>query len=159
MEERNENIQLLKEEWAGDAEALRARVGHYIVCFCDGCEHHARCLRWLVGLHADNDRVALMTVNPRSPEVMSGRCSLYRTCEKVVMKRGLMHFFEGMTSKQERQIRQLLIARFNRKVYYQIRNGRRLIAPDEQRDIEAVCRKCGWTGPFNYDGETEDFVW
>ena len=150
---------LPKAEFAGDAEVLRAKAGHYLVCFHDGCERHAQCLRWMVGLYADDNEVAKFAVNPRCREVQNGRCTMFRPCGKIVMKRGLTHFYDGMTGRQEHQIRQLLIARFNRKSYYQIRNGKRLIAPDEQHDIEDVCRKCGWSGPFVYDGETEDYVW
>ena len=135
MKDNDNNTMLLKAEFAGDAEVLQAKAEHYLVCFHDGCERHAQCL------------------------LQNGHCPLFRSCEKTVMKHGLTPFYEGMTGKQERQIRQLLIARFNRKTYYQIRNGKRLIAPGEQHDIEALCRKCGWTGPFVYDGETEDYVW
>lgn len=142
-----------------DADALRAKAKHYLVCFNDGCGHHAECLRWIVGLHVDDNEVAMIAVNPRCREVLSGECSLFRSCVKAVMKRGLTHFYDGMPSRQEHHVRRMLIARFNRKVYYQMRNGQLLIAPDEQRDIEAICRQCGWTGPFNYDGEEEDYVW
>ena len=159
MKDNDNNSMLPKAEFAGDAEVLRAKAGHYLVCFHDGCERHAQCLRWMVGLYADDNEVAKFAVNPRCREVQNGCCTMFRPCGKIVMKRGLTHFYDGMTGRQEHQIRQLLIARFNRKSYYQIRNGKRLIAPDEQHDIEDVCRKCGWTGPFVYDGETEDYVW
>ena len=159
MKDNDNNTMLLKAEFAGDAEVLQAKAEHYLVCFHDGCERHAQCLRWVVGLYNNDNEVAKFAINPRCRDMQNGHCPLFRSCEKTVMKHGLTHFYEGMTGKQERQIRQLLIARFNRKTYYQIRNGKRLIAPGEQHDIEALCRKCGWTGPFVYDGETEDYVW
>ena len=142
-----------------EADALRAKAKHYLVCFNNGCGRHAECLRWKVGMYVDDNEMTRIAVNPRCREVQNGECSLFRPCVKTVMKRGLTHFYDGMTSRQEHQVRQLLIARFNRKVYYQMRKGQLLIAPEEQHDIEAVCRQCGWTGPFNYDGEAEDYVW
>ena len=28
-----------------------------------------------------------------------------------------------------------------------------------QEDVEDACRHHGWTGPINYDGEQEDWLW
>ena len=40
-----------------------------------------------------------------------------------------------------------------------MRNGKRLIIPEDQEIIAAVCRLHGWNGPFVYDGEEEDGLW
>ena len=42
---------------------------------------------------------------------------------------------------------------------YEVRKGERLITPEMQEDVEDACRHHGWTGPFVYDGEEEDWLW
>jgi hypothetical protein len=40
-----------------------------------------------------------------------------------------------------------------------MRRGDRLITPEQQQQIEQVCRRNGWQGELNYDGEEEDWAW
>ena len=37
-----------------------------------------------------------------------------------------------------------------------MRKGLRLISPEDQEVIAAVCRSHGWNGPLVYDGEQEE---
>lgn len=138
---------------------LRQKADHYLVCFNDQCPRREQCLRWLTGCHVAPQLVSTVSVNLRNPQVGSEQCMLYRPKVRVTMKRGLTLFYVNMTSRQEHAIRQELISIYNRKVYYQMRNGHRLITPEQQQEIEQVCRSHGWNGPFLYDGEEEDFAW
>ena len=168
-----------------EADEFRKKAEHYLVCFNDQCECRERCLRWLVGCQTDPAPVAAMSVNLRHPSLGGDHCELYRPKERVMMKRGLLHFYDNMTGRQEHDIRHQLISIYNRKVYYQMRNGRRLINPAAQQHIAAVCQQLGGFnaesggrgdglrrvdavrhsrgGDGNhtlcYDGEVEDFDW
>ena len=64
-----------------------------------------------------------------------------------------------MPGRVEHNIRQELIWHFGRTQYFEMRNGKRLISPEDQEVIAAVCRSNGWNGPFVYDGEQEDWTW
>ena len=39
---------------------------------------------------------------------------------------------------------------------FEMRKGLRLISPEDQEIIAAVCRSHGWNGPLVYDGEQEE---
>lgn len=142
-----------------DANIFRQKADHYLVCFNDLCPCREQCLRWLTGIYTDPQLVSTVSVNLRNPKVGGEQCLLFRPKVRIIMKRGMMQFYVNMTGRQEHAIRQKLISIYNRKVYYQMRNGLRLITPEQQQEIEQVCRNHGWNGPYLYDGEDEDFAW
>lgn len=142
-----------------EADIFRQKADHYLICFNDLCPRREQCLRWLAGCHIDPQLVSTVSVNLRNRQVSGEQCNLFRPKMKVAMKRGLTLFYVNMTGSQERMIRRQLIDIFNRKVYYQLRNGRRLINPEQQQVIEQVCRSHGWNGPFQYDGEELEYNW
>ena len=41
----------------------------------------------------------------------------------------------------------------------EMRKGLRLISPEDQEVIAAICRSHGWDGPLVYDGEEECMRW
>ena len=71
----------------------------------------------------------------------------------------MTQFYVDMPGRMEHNIRQELIWTFGRSQYFEMRNGKRLISPEEQETIAAVCRSHGWIGPLVYDAEQEDWLW
>lgn len=140
-------------------EQLREKAARYLVCFIDHCTHREDCLRWLAGQYVDSRLICCEAVNPRNELVKSGQCPLHRPAVRVLCQRGMLHFYDQMTGRQEHAIRAQLIQLFNRKYYYQMRNGKRLIDPETQQTIERICRQYGYEGPFVYDGEQEEWDW
>lgn len=138
---------------------LREHAAHYMPCFTDSCPHHASCLHWLTGQHTTADSVSIVCVNPVNPDVKAGRCTLYRENTVVQHARGMMHFFDEMPSKKERNIKQRLIHLYGRKRFYEYRNGVRLISPTLQQQIASICQEEGWTAAPVYDSWVEDFLW
>ena len=142
-----------------EADIFSKKVPHYLVCFINSCPLHEQCLRWLVGRHAPQEPLSHVAVNPLNPNVGVDNCELYRPNVRVIMKRGLTHFYYDMPGHTEKAIRSALIGHFGHKYYFEMRKGERLITPDQQQTIERVCRHYGWNGPLNYDGEQEDWDW
>jgi hypothetical protein len=142
-----------------EESAFRQKAGSYLVCFIDSCPLREECLRWLVGQYADTTPMALTAVNPRNPQIGGDGCIMFRRKERAVMKRGFTRLYREMPTYMEQNIRQMLIAIFTRKKYFEMRRGDRLITPEQQQDILDVCRRYGWTGPIAYDGEAEDWLW
>lgn len=140
-------------------ERFKAKAPHYLKCFIDGCPRHDYCLRWLVGRHANTTDVSIVSVNPMHSDVKAGQCTMFRECTTAPHARGMMGFFEGMTSRQEHDIRQRLIGLFTRKRFYALRKGDELITPRMQQDIARVCQDEGWTGDLQFDGWEEDYLW
>lgn len=155
------NEEIILDPLPADEEAalFRERAPQYLLCFNEACPLSARCMHWLVGCHADVCQTLVYAVNPHHPSVQGGNCRHFRERLRVAMKTGLHRFYTGMTGRQERAIRTRLIEIFNRRVYYAIRNGQRLVTPDEELTIADVCREYGWTGPLAFDSEQADYLW
>jgi hypothetical protein len=140
-------------------EKLREKSTNYLPCYVDHCERHATCLHWLVGQHTAVTDISQVSVNPMNPDVREGHCPLYRPNETVRYARGMTHFFDVMPSRMERAIKGTLITVYQRKRFYEYRNGVRPIPPSMQQDIESVCRRHGWDGELHYDSWEENFDW
>lgn len=72
---------------------------------------------------------------------------------------GMVHFYEAMPGAMEHEIKKRLFEIFTRVGYYHIRRGERVITPDVEHEIERVCRECGWTGPLQFDGYSDELIW
>ena len=140
-------------------EVFREKTHNYLVCFIESCPLKEQCLRWLVGQYADTMPFAQKSINPRNPQIGGEQCVKFRPNTRVVKKQGMTHFYYDMPGRMEHNIRQELIWHFGRTQYCEMRNGKRLISPEDQEVIAAVCRSHGWDGPFVYDSEQEDWLW
>ncbi|WP_231480158.1 DUF6078 family protein [Prevotella sp. P6B4] len=139
--------------------AMKDKVDHYTICFIDQCPLHRCCLRWLVGQYADPSRNVYLAINPHNPLMGSDNCPEFRQNVRVVMKRGFTNMYHDMPGYMEKRIRDQLIEVFGRKQYFEMRKGIRQITPDQQKQIESVCRRNGWQGPINYDADEDDWLW
>ena len=140
-------------------ETFKEKSAHYLHCFNSECPLHEQCLRWLVGQHTQCTAINIMCVNPMSPTVKAGQCEMYRENRIAKYACGMIHFYENIPSRQERNIKKRLILFFGRKRYYEYRNGTRPIPPQIQEEIARICREEGWTGALAYDDWKDDFLW
>ena len=149
----------MKNQLSREEEDFRKKARNYLVCFMDNCPLHEQCLRWLVGQYADPTLISYNAINPHNPKMGGEQCEMFRKKQRAIMKRGLTHLYDDMPGRMEHRIRALLILLWGHKKYYEVRKGERLITPEMQNDVEDSCRHHGWTGPFIYDGEEEDWLW
>ena len=140
-------------------EVFREKASHYQKCFIESCPLKEQCLHWLVGQYADTLPIVQKSMNPRNPQIGGESCVKYRPNVRAIKKKGMTQFYVDMPGRMEHNIRQELIWTFGRSQYFEMRNGKRLISPEEQETIAEVCRSHGWTGPLVYDGEEEDWLW
>lgn len=140
-------------------QMLRKKALSNMVCFMEQCPLHERCLRWQAGAYVPAERRVATCVSPRYEGAATEQCDLYCSDEPVHMPLGMRHFFDDMPARIAAGIRRSLINHNCRTTFYKYQSGRRPITPDYQRLIEAVCRRHGWNGPFNYDGEYVGYVW
>ena len=148
-----------KQATPSQEEVFREKTHNYLVCFIESCPLKEQCLRWLVGQYADTMPFAQKSINPRNPQIGGEQCAKFRPNTRVVKKRGMTNFYYDMPGHMEHSIRQELTYAFGRTQYFEMRNGKRLISPEDQEVIAAVCRSHGWDGPFVYDGEQDDWLW
>lgn len=142
-----------------EQEILRQKAPHYLLCFIDRCPLHATCLHWLCGQEASTTEGVVTSVNPCHPDNATDHCPYYREKKAVRCAKGMVNFYQEMPREKEETIKGSLISIYNRKTYYEYRNGVRLIPPAMQRQIARICRESGWTQEPQYDDWQDDFLW
>lgn len=140
-------------------EVFREKTHHYLMCFIESCPLREQCLHWLVGQYGDTMPYAQVSMNPRNPKVGGENCEKFRPNVRVILKKGMTHFYLDMPGRMEKAIRQHLIKLFGRTQYFEMRKGDRLISARDQELIADACRSHGWDGPLVYDEEEEDWQW
>ncbi len=121
-------------------EVFKKQAEKGLICLNDNCEKREHCLRWQLREYVAKNRMTLTCINPRHKDVAKGKCPLYLDDKKIRMA--------GQ-----------LIAAYGRTIYYEYRNGKRLISPQKQAFIREVCQQCGWMKEPHYDGFVEDYLW
>lgn len=140
-------------------ERFKERAATGNVCLNVDCPQREHCLRWQLREYVPRDRVFVMSVNPRYKGVAQGQCPAFRSDERITLAKGMVHFYDEMPRRMEERVKGLLIARYGRTIYYEYRNGKRLISPAMQAYIKDTCLHCGWTKEPVYDGYEEDYDW
>ena len=140
-------------------DSLRKRALKGKVCLNWQCAKREHCLLWLMCAYLPNDTSVVTCVNPKNKEVAKGNCPYYLSDERVMMAKGMVGFYDEMPRKMEEPIKGLLIAQYGRTIYYEYRNGVRLISPKMQAFIKEICLHCGWTQEPKYDEVEEDYAW
>lgn len=142
-----------------EKEIFSHKAPNYLLCFINECPRRATCLRWLVGQELQSNDYNILSVNPMHPEVKANKCALYREKKHVRYAKGMMHFYDEMTRRQEVGIKHRLIIHYGRRQYYEYRRGERLISPEMQEFIGQVCKEHGYTKEPHYDGWQDDYAW
>lgn len=142
-----------------EQEIFRQKAPHYLLCFIDSCPLHATCLHWLCGQEGPADEHTVSSVNPRHPDYGTDHCPCYREHQVVRHAKGMVHFFDDMPRRMETAVKRRLIGLYSRKVFYEYRNGIRLISPAMQQQIARICQEEGWTEEPRYDGWQDDYLW
>ena len=140
-------------------EIFRTKAETYQPCYSTTCPLREHCLHSILAAYVPDDKIYIPSVNLNNPKTQRPDCPVFRRDEPVRMPVGLAPLYYNMPGRIEHNIRQELIWHFGRTQYFEIRKGLRLISPEDQEVIAAVCRSNGWNGPFVYDGEQEDWLW
>ena len=77
---------------------LRERSRHYLLCYNTTCTRKDHCLHWLVGQWASDDTLYATVVNPFRKDVVAGNCTDYCSNAKVKMARGMLNFYENIST-------------------------------------------------------------
>lgn len=72
---------------------------------------------------------------------------------------GMLHLYDNLNYRDALVVRREIYLHFGRGTYYRIRNGERMIAPDEQNFIKQVFRKHGITSDPVFDGYEDAYEW
>ena len=132
---------------------------NYTLCIKGDCPKAANCLRHAAVTMMPAEVERWQIVSPAYLAQMEGECPMYRSAEKVQYARGFVRMIRTLPVNVSEMVAQKLIARFGRNAYYDMRKGKRAIAPAEQEIILTVVAECGAQQEVVFDSYEEDYQW
>ena len=132
---------------------------NYTLCIKNDCPKAANCLRHAAVAMMPAEVQTWHIVSPTHLAQVGGECPYYRSAEKVRYARGFVRMIRCLPVNVSETVAQRLIARFGRNAYYDMRKGKRVIAPAEQETILTVVAECGAQQEYLFDAYEEKHAW
>lgn len=138
---------------------MRTVPTNYMLCLKSDCPKATMCLHHKATLMMQADVKTWSIFSPAYLAQIEGECPHYRSAEKVMYARGFVRMIRTLPVSISEMVAHKLIARFGRNAYYDMRKGKRAIAPAEQEVIIAVVAECGAQQEVVFDSYEENFQW
>ena len=138
---------------------MRTVPTNYMLCLKSDCPKATMCLRYKATQMMPADMIEWSILSPAYLAQMKGECPHYRSAEKVQYARGFVRMVRTLPVNVAEMVMHKLIARFGRNGYYDMRKGKRAIAPAEQEVIRTVVAECGAQQEVEFDGYEMDYQW
>ena len=132
---------------------------NYTLCIKGDCPRAAMCLHYKATQMIPADVMKWSILSPAYLAQRVGECPHYRSAEKVKYARGFVRMIRTLPVNISEMVAQKLIARFGRNAYYDMRKGKRAIAPAEQEIILTVVTECGAQQEVVFDSYEEGYQW
>ena len=132
---------------------------NYTLCIKSECPKAETCLHHVATQMIPSDVMKWSIFSPAYLAQIEGECPHYRSAEKVMYARGFVRMIRTLPVNISEMVAHKLIARFGRNAYYDMRKGKRAIAPAEQEVIIAVVAECGAQQEVVFDSYEENFQW
>lgn len=125
----------------------------FVFCFLSDCPRCNECLRYCAGRELPDDRPFGPAVYPGA--YCQGECRFFRKNEKVRLATGfgggpMRHVFLALRRRMTEYLH-------GNGVYYQYRNGKKWLSPEQQEHIIEMCRRYGYTGEVTFDCYKDDY--
>ena len=138
---------------------MRTVPTNYTLCIKSDCPKAAKCLRYKATQMMPSDVMKWSIISPVHLAQVKDECPHYRSAEKVQYARGFVRMIRTLPVNISEMVAHKLIARFGRNAYYDMRKGKRAIAPAEQEVIRTVVAECGAQQEVVFDSYEENFQW
>ena len=132
---------------------------NYTLCIKGDCSKASNCLRHVAVAMMPAEVERWQIVSPAYLAQMEGECPMYRSAEKVQYARGFVRMVRTLPVNVAEMVMHKLIARFGRNGYYDMRKGKRPIAPADQEVIRTVVAECGAQQEVEFDDYEMDYQW
>ena len=132
---------------------------NYTLCIKGDCPKAATCLRYAATEMMPAEVQKWSIVSPAYLSQTKGECPVYRSAEKVQYARGFVRMIRTLPVNVSEMVAKRLIAHFGRNAYYDMRKGKRPIAPAEQEIIRTVVAECGAQQEVVFDSYEEGYQW
>lgn len=96
-----------------------------------------------------------------NPQIVTGdeNCPMYSYQQAVRYAKGFLQMESELPKKVYAPLKQHLLAHFGKNPFYEMRNGRRLISPENQQLITNLILSQGIAQPPAFDEYVEQDVW
>ena len=131
----------------------------FLMCLNQECPKAENCLRQLAAEVIPSEVKQLTIINPKYLAAVKNDCPHYKVAEKTRYAKGFLNMLENMPHKQMQKVSISLRSHFGRMMYFRMRNGSRLLSPDEQQDLLAIVARCGIFQPHDFDEYVERHEW
>ena len=98
----------------------------------------------------------MQVVNPERC-IQGEECKYFRDNTPVIYAKGFLNFQKKMTQEQYQKFLDILQSKFGRNPYFERRNGKTLLTPEEQAVILEALRKVGIKDEYRFDSYIESF--
>ena len=132
---------------------------NYTLCIKSDCPKAANCLRHVAVAMMPTEVQKWSILSPAYLAQIEGECPMYRSAEKVQYARGFVRMMRTLPVNVSEMVMHKLIACFGRNGYYDMRKGKRPIAPADQEVIRTVVAECGAQQEAEFDGYEMDYQW
>ena len=132
---------------------------NYTLCLKNDCPKAANCLRHVAVAMMPAEVQKWSILSPAYLAQMESECPMYRSAEKVQYARGFVRMMRTLPVNVSEMVMHKLIARFGRNGYYDMRKGKRPIAPAEQEIIRTAVAECGAQQEVVFDSYEEGYQW
>lgn len=131
----------------------------YAMCLNQQCPKADTCLRQLTEQSVPEEVEYWSIISPKRLNSIKGDCPYYRSNIKARYAKGFIGILESLPHKQMENVISHLISFFNRRTYYRVRKGERLLSPAEQQQFINILKYCGVSQPLKFDEYTEAYDW
>lgn len=128
------------------------------VCINKDCPRKDECLRYQATSALPAGHKTLFCIAPSQWE--SDGCPHFEEIRTVRMARGFSKLFDQVLQKHAAKLREDITSVLHgTRIYYECRDGKRLITPEEQEDMRQLVKRRGYTWEVPFDAYEEHILY
>ncbi len=129
----------------------------YVICTNETCPLKEDCLRFLAGSNVPNSTEIALCVMPKT--MKDGHCRLYDRKTIVLMAEGFTTLYDKVMKKDFTRMRKAITHYLHgAKMYYEYKDGRRALTPEQQDWIRNFVKDQGYEWEVKFDHFYESYV-
>lgn len=129
----------------------------YVICTNESCPLREDCMRFIAGSNAPESTEIAMCVMPKT--LKDGHCRLYDKKTVVVMAKGFTTLYDKVMKKDFTRMRKAITQYLHgAKMYYEYKDGRRALSPEQQNWIRNFVKSQGYEWEVKFDHFSESYV-
>lgn len=133
---------------------------YFKFCLRDDCPLAEKCLRHeAAAVVIENNVRSLTVLNPKLMAEEKENCKEYISTEPKKCGKGFLKFLSNLSVSENKRIASLLeSACSSQRQYYRIRNGEKLVSPEEQEELQKFLKSKGADVTITFDEIVNEYI-